>query len=141
MPIDTAISRAADEAERHAPGAPADAVVWEEVEQRTSENVELSGVFLLFMVLAALIAAVGIYLDSEILIVGAMVVGPEFGPIAGFCVALVQRRRDLARPLRRRPRGRLPAGHRGRLPRQPDLQGHRAHAERTSRPRTTRSPT
>ena len=69
-------------------------MVWEEVEQRTSENVELSAVFLLFMVLAALIAAVGIYLDSEILIVGAMVVGPEFGPIAGFCVALVQRRRD-----------------------------------------------
>jgi uncharacterized hydrophobic protein (TIGR00271 family) len=95
-PIDTAISRQADEAERRAPGAPADAVVWEEVEQRTSENVELSGVFLLFMVLAALIASVGVYLDSEILIVGAMVVGPEFGPIAGFCVALVQRRRDLA---------------------------------------------
>jgi uncharacterized hydrophobic protein (TIGR00271 family) len=94
--IDTAISRLADEAEQLAPGAPADAVVWEEVEQRTSENVELSGVFLLFMVLAALIAAVGIYLDSEILIVGAMVVGPEFGPIAGFCVALVQRRRGLA---------------------------------------------
>jgi uncharacterized hydrophobic protein (TIGR00271 family) len=94
--IDTAISRAADDAERHAPGAPSDAVVWEEVERRTSENVELSGVFLLFLVLAALIAAVGIYLDSEILIVGAMVVGPEFGPIAGFCVALVQRRRDLA---------------------------------------------
>jgi uncharacterized hydrophobic protein (TIGR00271 family) len=94
--IDTALSRYAEAAERHAPGAPADAVVWEEVERRTSENVELSGVFLLFMVLAALIAAVGIYLDSEILIVGAMVVGPEFGPIAGFCVALVQRRRDLA---------------------------------------------
>jgi uncharacterized hydrophobic protein (TIGR00271 family) len=94
--IDTAISRAAVEAERRAPGLPSDAVVWEEVEQHTSENVELSGVFLLFMVLAALIAAVGIYLDSEILIVGAMVVGPEFGPIAGFCVALVQRRRVLA---------------------------------------------
>jgi uncharacterized hydrophobic protein (TIGR00271 family) len=94
--IDTAISRLADEAEKHAPGAPADAVVWEEVEQRTSENVELSGVFLLFMVLAALIASVGIFLDSEILIVGAMVVGPEFGPIAGFCVALISRRRRLA---------------------------------------------
>jgi uncharacterized hydrophobic protein (TIGR00271 family) len=94
--IDTAISRLADAAEKHAPGAPADAVVWEEVEQRTSENVELSGVFLLFMVLAALIAAVGIFLDSEILIVGAMVVGPEFGPIAGFCVALISRRRKLA---------------------------------------------
>ena len=94
--IDTVISKAAEEAERRAPGAPADAVVWEEVEQRTSENVELSGVFLLFMVLAALIAAVGVFLNSEILIVGAMVVGPEFGPIAGFCVALIQRRRDLA---------------------------------------------
>src|SRR5215216_6488685 len=77
-------------------GAPADAVVWEEVEARTDEQVELSGAFLLFMVLAALIAAVGIYQDSAILIVGAMVVGPEFGPIAGLCVALVQRRKALA---------------------------------------------
>jgi uncharacterized hydrophobic protein (TIGR00271 family) len=94
--IDTAISRLADAAEKHAPGVPADAVVWEEVEQRTSENVELSGVFLLFMVLAALIASVGIFLDSEILIVGAMVVGPEFGPIAGVCVALISRRGRLA---------------------------------------------
>jgi len=48
------------------------------------------------MVLAALIAAVGIFLDSAILIVGAMVVGPEFGPIAGICVAILQRRRHLA---------------------------------------------
>jgi uncharacterized hydrophobic protein (TIGR00271 family) len=48
------------------------------------------------MVLAALIAAVGIYLDSPILIVGAMVVGPEFGPIAGFCVAAVHGRPRLA---------------------------------------------
>jgi uncharacterized hydrophobic protein (TIGR00271 family) len=94
--VDTEISEFADAAERHAKGSPSDAVVWEEVEQRTSESVELSAVFLAFMVLAALIASVGIVLDSAILIVGAMVVGPEFGPIAGFCVALVQRRRALA---------------------------------------------
>jgi uncharacterized hydrophobic protein (TIGR00271 family) len=94
--IDTAISDRAHQAEKHAKGAPADAVVWEEVEAKTDEQVELSGVFLTFMVLAALIATVGIYQDSPILIVGAMVVGPEFGPIAGFCVALVQRRRALA---------------------------------------------
>ncbi|MGH2945201.1 MAG: DUF389 domain-containing protein [Solirubrobacteraceae bacterium] len=94
--IDTELSAFADAAVRHAPGAPADAVVWEEVEERTDENVELSGVFLIFLVLAALIAAVGILLDSPILIVGAMVVGPEFGPLAGFCVALVQRRPQLA---------------------------------------------
>jgi uncharacterized hydrophobic protein (TIGR00271 family) len=94
--IDTEISKFADAAEKHAPGAPADAVVWEEVEAHTNEHVELSAAFLLFMVLAALIASVGIYLDSPILIVGAMVVGPEFGPIAGFCVAIVQLRRKLA---------------------------------------------
>ncbi len=94
--VDTQLSKVGEEAERHAVGYPADAVVWEEVESRTSEQVELSGVFLVFMVLAGLIASVGIILDSAILIVGAMVVGPEFGPLAGLCVALVQRRRVLA---------------------------------------------
>ncbi len=72
-------------------------MVWEEVEARTSENIELSANFLAFMALACLIASVGIFLDSPILIVGAMIVGPEFGPIAGLCVAVVQRRPDVAR--------------------------------------------
>jgi uncharacterized hydrophobic protein (TIGR00271 family) len=95
--IDSAISSVAAAAERAAEGQPGDAVVWEEVESRTSENIELNGVFLAFMALACMIASVGIFLDSPILIVGAMIVGPEFGPIAGLCVALVQRRRDVAR--------------------------------------------
>ena len=43
------------------------------------------------------IAAVGIILDQTVLIVGAMVVGPEFGPLAGLCVALVNLRAGLAR--------------------------------------------
>src|SRR5262249_61538463 len=64
---------------------------------RTSESTELGGNFVLFMILACLIASVGIYLGSPILIVGAMVVGPEFGPLAGLCVAIVERRRDVAR--------------------------------------------
>ena len=95
--IDTALSDAADAAEKAAPGLPSDAVVWEEVEQRTSENTELSVSFVAFMVLAMQIGAVGILLDSPILIVGAMVVGPEFGPLAALSVALVQRRPHLAR--------------------------------------------
>jgi uncharacterized hydrophobic protein (TIGR00271 family) len=94
--IDSQISLAAKEAERAARGAPSDAVVWEEVEARTSESIELGGHFLIFMALACLIASVGIFLNSPILIVGAMVVGPEFGPIAGFCVALVERRFGVA---------------------------------------------
>jgi len=95
--IDSQLSDAADRAEHAARGAPSDAVVWEEVEARTSESTELGGNFLAFMVLACLIASVGIFLGSPILIVGAMVVGPEFGPLAGICVALVDRRLDVAR--------------------------------------------
>jgi uncharacterized hydrophobic protein (TIGR00271 family) len=93
--IDSHVSEAADAAEEAASGHPADAVIWEEVESRTSESVELSLNFLAFMGLACLIAAVGLLLDSPILIIGAMVVGPEFGPIAGLCVAVVQRRRQV----------------------------------------------
>lgn len=95
--IDTEISDAAVAAERAAPGLASDAVVWEEVESRTEENTELSISFVAFMVLAMQIAAVGILLDQPVLIVGAMVVGPEFGPLAGFCVAVVQLRGELAR--------------------------------------------
>ncbi len=94
--IDSQISDAADVAERAAPGAPGDAVVWEEVESRTSESTELNANYLSFFVLACLIASVGIFLGSPILIIGAMVVGPEFGPLAGLCVALVERRGDVA---------------------------------------------
>ena len=95
--IETSLSDAADAAEKAAPGLPSDAVVWEEVEQRTSENTELSVSFVMFMVLAMQIGAVGILLDQPILIVGAMVVGPEFGPLAGLSVALVERRPDFAK--------------------------------------------
>jgi uncharacterized hydrophobic protein (TIGR00271 family) len=94
--VDIALSEAAELAEKVAEGAPSDAVIWEEVTERTSESASLSAAFLVFMVLAALIASVGILVESAILIVGAMVVGPEFGPMAGFCVAALQRRPRLA---------------------------------------------
>jgi uncharacterized hydrophobic protein (TIGR00271 family) len=93
----TTLSRYADEAERLAPGLGVDAVVWEEVEARTSEESSLSASFVGLMVVATLIAAIGLLLDSTVLVVGAMVVGPEFGPLAGLTVAIVQRRWALAR--------------------------------------------
>jgi uncharacterized hydrophobic protein (TIGR00271 family) len=95
--IDSSISDVALAAEHAAPGLPSDAVVWEEVESRTSEQTELSVSFAVFMIAAMQIAAVGIVLDQPILIVGAMVVGPEFGPLAAVCVALVRRQRNLAK--------------------------------------------
>lgn len=95
--IDSELSDAATAAEDAAPGLPSDAVVWEEVETRTSETTELSFTFVLFMVAAMQIAAVGIVLDQPILIVGAMVLGPEFGPLAAISVALVNLQGRLAR--------------------------------------------
>ena len=95
--IDTQISDAAERAVKHAPGLPSDAVIWEDVENRSEEMTEFSLTFMAFMVIAMLIAAVGILLDQPILIVGAMVVGPEFGPLAGLCVAIVERRPILVR--------------------------------------------
>ena len=49
--VDTAISDVAVAAEKAATGLPSDAVVWEEIEQRTSEDTELGGAFLVFMVI------------------------------------------------------------------------------------------
>ena len=95
--VDTEISDAADEAVEHAPGLASDAVIWEDVERQSQEMTEFSLTFTAFMVLSMLIAAVGIMLDQPILIVGAMVVGPEFGPLAGLCVALVEKRGELVR--------------------------------------------
>jgi uncharacterized hydrophobic protein (TIGR00271 family) len=94
--VDVSLSEVAREASRAAPGHRADALVWEEVESRTHEETTLSVTYLAFMVVATMIAGIGVLLDQPILIVGAMVVGPEFGPLAGLCVALVQWRAALA---------------------------------------------
>jgi uncharacterized hydrophobic protein (TIGR00271 family) len=95
--VDTTLSAAATRAERRVPGLGVDAVVWEEVEHTTESESELSGAFLTFMIVATVIAGIGVLLDQPILIVGAMVVGPEFGPLAALCVGVVRRRPRLAR--------------------------------------------
>ena len=60
--------------------------------QRSYDDSELNWTFLSFMSLATLIAGIAIVLDSQILVIGAMVLGPEFGAIAALGVALVRRR-------------------------------------------------
>jgi uncharacterized hydrophobic protein (TIGR00271 family) len=94
--LDITISESASKAEQEAPGEPVDAVVWEELEQNAGEETHLSVTYLAFMIVATMIAGIGVMLDQPILIVGAMVVGPEFGPLVAFCVGLVTRRRHHA---------------------------------------------
>ncbi|MFD8153964.1 DUF389 domain-containing protein [Streptomyces sp. NPDC001046] len=94
--IDLSLSDRADRAEADAPGEGADAVLWEQLTEATHEESTLSATYLAFITLATMIAACGVVLDNAILIVGAMAVGPEFGPLAGISTAIVRRRPRLA---------------------------------------------
>jgi uncharacterized hydrophobic protein (TIGR00271 family) len=86
------VSRRADTAESEAPGAGADALIWDEVTRQTGEDSRLTWSYLAFLVLATQLAAIGIVTNSTIAIVGAMAVGPEFGPLAALAVSLARRR-------------------------------------------------
>ncbi|MET9149697.1 DUF389 domain-containing protein [Streptomyces griseoflavus] len=94
--VGLSLSRRAAEAEKEAPGESADAVLWEHLTDATHEESTLSVTYLAFLTLATMIAACGVVLDNAVLIVGAMAVGPEFGPLAGISTAVVQRRPRLA---------------------------------------------
>ena len=95
--IDTTLSDAADTAEEAVPGDPQDAVVWDEVVARTGEDSRLSVSFQAFLTIACLLAAIGAITNSPVTVVGAMVLGPEFGQLAAVAVGIVLRRADLVR--------------------------------------------
>ncbi|WP_104086696.1 DUF389 domain-containing protein [Arthrobacter sp. GMC3] len=91
------ISQRLEAADKAVPGDGADAIIWDEVENDTSEDAKLTWSFLALLTIAVLLAGIGIVTDSTIAIVGAMVVGPEFGPLSALSLALVSRKWSLAR--------------------------------------------
>src|SRR4051812_41142171 len=68
------------------------APVWEMVEATIRAGEEYAPSFYVLLTVAGLIAAVGILTNSQILVVGAMVVGPEYSAI--IAVALAVGRKD-----------------------------------------------
>ncbi len=96
-PVDTWVSAQGLAAEDAAPGPSQDAVVWAEVTERAYEDSSLTWTYASFMILATLLAAIAILTDSTILVIGAMVLGPEFVPIAALGLGLVRRRPMLLR--------------------------------------------
>ena len=94
--VEAVVSDAAAAADLAAPGRPGDALVWEELEARARNDADLTASFLLFITIAAVISGAAILLDSPILMVGAMAVGPEYGPLAAACVAATRRRATAA---------------------------------------------
>lgn len=94
--IEASPSRNAVEAEQRAPGAPDDAVVWDAVLDSAEGQSHGSWSYYAFLCLATLIAAVAVVTDSAILVVGAMVVGPEFSAVAALSVGLALGRPKLS---------------------------------------------
>lgn len=80
---------AADRLERAAPGHPDDAVIWDSVRAQAEAGARPTVSALLFLILAVVLAAIAVILDSSILVIGAMVVGPEFSAIGAASVGLV----------------------------------------------------
>lgn len=73
------------------------APVWEMVEATIHGGETYAPSFYVLLTMAALIGAVGILTNSTILIVGAMVVGPEYNAIIGVALAVGQRDRRALR--------------------------------------------
>lgn len=96
-PVSTWVSQGGRTSERLTPGSSADAVVWADVTQRAYDESELNWTYVAFMTMATMLASIAIVLDSQILVIGAMVLGPEFIPIAALGLALVRRRGNLLR--------------------------------------------
>ncbi|TDW86716.1 putative hydrophobic protein (TIGR00271 family) [Kribbella sp. VKM Ac-2566] len=93
--VDAAPSRNAQAAEKAAPGAPDDAVIWDAVVDQAYNEAGGSWVYYAFLTLATMIASVAVITDSAILVVGAMVVGPEFGVVAALAVGIFLRKGGL----------------------------------------------
>ena len=88
---ETVISTAADRAQAEILTPEIDTIVWEEVAARTSDDSAFSVSFGVLMVLAGIIAAIAVVTNNPVLVVGAMIVSPDYGPMAALSVALVGR--------------------------------------------------
>jgi uncharacterized hydrophobic protein (TIGR00271 family) len=86
----------AERIERTAPGHPDDAVIWESVEAKAAGGAQPTVSYHVFLVLAVLLGAIAVVTDSSVLVVGAMVVGPEFSAVAATSAGLVLGRWALA---------------------------------------------
>ena len=89
--LEAVISTAADRAQAQILTPEIDTIVWEEVSARTSDDSTFSVSFGVLMVLAGIIAAIAVLTNNPVLVVGAMIVSPDYGPMAALSVAVVNR--------------------------------------------------
>ncbi|HMF82778.1 MAG TPA: DUF389 domain-containing protein [Acidimicrobiia bacterium] len=89
--IDASISAIAAQAERREPTRANFSPIWEEAEARIRERGTYRPSWYVLLAIAGVIGAVGILTNSQILVVGAMVVGPEYGAMIGVALGIDQR--------------------------------------------------
>jgi uncharacterized hydrophobic protein (TIGR00271 family) len=89
-PVTTSISAATARAEVARPRFDEFAPVWEEVDARIRSDGRFPPSWYGLLVIAGLIAAVGLLTNSQILVVGTMVVGPEYGAIVALAYGRVK---------------------------------------------------
>jgi len=95
--IDAAMMATGADALRREAGDRETAPVWEVVEARIALGAAYPFSFYILMAIAGLIAAVGILTNSQILVVGAMVVGPEYAAILGISLGINRHERGAVR--------------------------------------------
>lgn len=96
-PVDMAFASAAAEDGRRVLGPLRGAPVWEQVEARIRAEGRYRPSFYLYLVIAGMIGSVGIVTNSQILIVAAMVVGPEYGAIVAVALGIDQKHGAMVR--------------------------------------------
>ncbi|GAB2520951.1 DUF389 domain-containing protein [Nocardia heshunensis] len=96
-PTGTVLSEAGELADAAASQRPDRSVVWAQLLGQACEWARFTPTFLAFLTIAILLSAVGVTTASPLTLVGAMVVGPEFRPLAALSVGLVRRDTRLVR--------------------------------------------
>jgi uncharacterized hydrophobic protein (TIGR00271 family) len=89
--VETSISDAVARAEKREPPGKDFSPIWEKVDETMRSMGTYPPSWFALLAIAGLIATVGILTNSEILIVGAMVVGPEYGAIASIALGINKR--------------------------------------------------
>lgn len=90
--LDMLVSQHPDAAEQGGYAEAAESVVWESVEASAASEVRGGWTFYVFLVLGVALGAISVKLDSAITVIAAMVVSPDFSPVAAACVGTVRRR-------------------------------------------------
>jgi uncharacterized hydrophobic protein (TIGR00271 family) len=90
-PVETAISDLAARVEAREPRLQGFSPVWDQVDARIQAMGAYPPSWFVLLAIAGLIANVGILTNSQILVVGAMIVGPEYGAIASVALGITKR--------------------------------------------------